>query len=160
LTRSTPSPAPPTPSTRYGAGCGTPPAAGTGGRTRRSALLKGARWALSRNPNTLTRKQRLTLAFIQITNKPLYRAYLLKEQFRELFAIGGRAGKTLLAGWLAWAARCRIDAFVRLAKRIRHHLPDIHATLDSGLSNARIEANNAALRAALASLGPSLPVLM
>jgi hypothetical protein len=50
---------------------------GTGGRTRRSVTLKGARWALWRNPNTLTEKQRRTLAFIQITNKPLYRAYLL-----------------------------------------------------------------------------------
>ncbi len=83
---------------------------------------------------------------IQITNKPLYRAYLLKEQFREIFSVGGRAGKVLLAAWLRWAARCRIDAFVRLAKRIRHHLPGIHATLDSGLSNARIEANNTHLR--------------
>ena len=119
---------------------------GRGGRTPRSAALKGARWALWRNPNTLSDKQRSTLAFIQITNKPLYRAYLLKEQFREVFAIGGRPGKQLLAAWLAWAARCRIPAFVRLAKRIRHHLAAIHATLDSGLSNARIEANNTHLR--------------
>jgi transposase len=119
---------------------------GTGRRTRRSALLKGARWALWRNPNTLTEKQRHTLAYIQIINKPLYRAYLLKEQFREVFVLGGRAGKRLLKAWLGWAARCRIEAFVRLAKRIRHHLPSIHATLDSGLSNARIEANNTHLR--------------
>jgi transposase len=109
---------------------------GTGGRTARSVTLKGARWALWRNPNTLTDKQRHTLAFIQITNKPLYRAYLLKEQFREVFAIGGRPGKQLLAAWLRWATRCRIPAFVRLARRIRHHLRGIHATFDSGLSNA------------------------
>jgi transposase len=119
---------------------------GTGRRTRQSALLKGARWALWRNPNTLTEKQRHTLAYIQIINKPLYRAYLLKEQFREVFVLGGRAGKNLLKAWLGWAARCRIEAFVQLARRIRHHLPAIHATLDSGLSNARIEANNTHLR--------------
>ena len=119
---------------------------GKGGRTRRSVALKGARWALWRNPDTLTEKQRFTLAFIQITNKPLYRAYLLKEQFREIFTVGGQAGKTLLAAWLRWAARCRIPEFVGLAKRIRHHLPGIHATLDSGLSNARVEANNTHLR--------------
>jgi transposase len=52
----------------------------------------------------------------------------------------------VLAAWLPWAARCRIDAFVRLAKRIRHHLTGIHATLGSGLSNARVEANNTHLR--------------
>jgi transposase len=116
------------------------------GRTKRSVALKGARWALWRNPENLTEDQRFTLAFIQITNKPLYRAYLLKEQFREIFSVGGLAGKLLLAAWLRWAARCRIPAFVNLAKRIRHHLPGIHATLDSGLSNARIEANNTHLR--------------
>jgi transposase len=119
---------------------------GKGKRTKRSVALKGARWALWRNPETLTEQQRSTLAFIQITNKPLYRAYLLKEQFREIFSVGGQAGKLLLAAWLRWAARCRIPAFVSLAKRIRHHLPGIHATLDNGLSNARIEANNTHLR--------------
>ena len=79
-------------------------------------------------------------------SEPLYRAYLLKEQFREIFSVGGQAGKVVLAAWLRWAARCQIPAFVRLAKRIRHHLPGIHATLDNGLSNARIEANNTHLR--------------
>jgi transposase len=97
-------------------------------------------------PRDLTEDQRHTLAFIQITNKPLYGAYLLKEQFREIFSVGGQAGKVVLAAWLRSAARCQIPAFVRLAKRIRHHLPGIHATLDNGLSNARIEANNTHLR--------------
>ena len=119
---------------------------GKTGRTARSVQLKGARWALWRNPNTLSDKQRRTLAYIQITNKPLYRAYLLKEQFREVFALGGRNGKQLLAEWLRWAARCQIRPFVRLAKRIRYYLAGIHAALDSGLSNARTEANNTHLR--------------
>jgi transposase len=81
---------------------------GKGKRTKRSVALKGARWPLWRNPETVTEQQRFTLAFIQITNKPLYRAYLLKEQFREIFSVGGQAGKLLLATWLRWAARCRI----------------------------------------------------
>ena len=53
---------------------------GTGKRTDASVTLKGARWALWRNPEHLTDKQRATLAVIQKTNRPLYRAYLLKEQ--------------------------------------------------------------------------------
>jgi transposase len=43
---------------------------GKGGRTRRSVALKGARWALWRNPENLTEDQRFTLAFIQITTNP------------------------------------------------------------------------------------------
>jgi hypothetical protein len=48
-----------------------------GGRTRRSVALKGVRWALWRNLEDLTEDQGHTLAFIQITNNSLYRAYLL-----------------------------------------------------------------------------------
>jgi len=33
--------------------------------------------------------------------------------------------------WLSWAARCRIPEFTELAKKIRRHLPSIHATLVS-----------------------------
>jgi transposase len=40
--------------------------------------LKGARWALWKNPEDLTRKQQTQLAAIAKTNEPLYRAYLLK----------------------------------------------------------------------------------
>ena len=80
---------------------------GKGHRTERSHQLKGARWALWRNPENLSDKQKATLASIQATNKPLYRAYLLKEQFRQVIAVKGEPGKLLLAGWLRWASRRR-----------------------------------------------------
>jgi transposase len=35
---------------------------------------------------------------------------------------------------------------VKVAKKIRRHLPELHNTLDSGLSNARVEATNTHLR--------------
>jgi transposase len=119
---------------------------GKGRRTSASATLKGARWALWKNPENLTDKQKTTLASIQTTNRPLYRAYLLKEQFRQVIAVKGEPGRLLLHGWLRWASRSKLDPFVKLAKTIRHHLPAIHNMLDSGLSNARIEANNVHLR--------------
>jgi transposase len=81
---------------------------GTGGRTETSVMLKGARWALWKNPERLSEPQRQTLAVIQKTNKPLYRAYLLKEQLREIVAVKGADGKLLLAAWLRWAGRSRV----------------------------------------------------
>jgi transposase len=119
---------------------------GKGHRTAASAQLKGARWALWRNPENLSDKQKATLASIQVTNKPLYRAYLLKEQFRQVIAVKGETGRLLLAGWLRWASRSILEPFVKAARAIRRHLPAIHNMLDSGLSNARIEANNVHLR--------------
>lgn len=119
---------------------------GIGGRTEASAMLKGARWALWKTPEKLTDSQQATLAAIQQTNKPLYRAYLLKEQLREIVAVKGEDGKRLLAAWLRWAGRSKLAPFVTLATTIRRHLTAIHNMLDTGLSNARTEASNTQFR--------------
>jgi transposase len=108
--------------------------------------LKNARYALWKNPEDLTERQGAKLASIAQTNKPLYRAYLLKEQLRQVFALKGDAGIALLDAWLKWARRCRIPSFVKLAKAITEHRVGIEAALTHGLSNARVESVNTKLR--------------
>jgi transposase len=73
------------------------------GHTEAASEVKGTRWAVLKNPIDLTGDQRTTLAVIAKTNHRLYRAYLLKEQLRAVFAVKGKPGRVLLAGWLAWA---------------------------------------------------------
>jgi transposase len=116
------------------------------GKTDQAASLKGSRWALVKNPEDLTGEQRGTLAGIATTNKALYRAYLLKEQLRAVFAAKGDQGRQLLGGWIAWAQRSRLRAFVKLAQTIMRYLPLIRNTLDHAMSNARVEATNTHLR--------------
>lgn len=109
--------------------------------------VKGARYALWKNPEDLTKRQQAKLADIAKTNEPLYRAYLLKEQFRQIFAAGGEERIDLLDDWLAWASRSRLDAFVDLARRIRVHFrQDIVHTLIYRLNNGRIESVNTKIR--------------
>jgi transposase len=73
-----------------------------------------------KNPPNLSSDQRTTLASIAKANGGLYRAYLLKEQLREIFACRDPAtARALLTGWISWARRCRLDPFVRLAKTMR-----------------------------------------
>jgi transposase len=109
--------------------------------------LKGARWALWKRPERLTQRQRAKLQTIEQVNRRLYRAYLLKEQLRVVFhEPDAEAAAALLDAWLAWARRCRIPSFVKLAKTIREHYQGIVATLTHRLSNARIEAINTTLR--------------
>ena len=108
--------------------------------------LKGARYALWKNPEDLTERQGAKLASIAKTNQRLYRAYLLKEQLRQVFALKGTDGIALLGRWLAWARRCRIPAFVKLAQSITEHRAGIDAALTHGLSNARVESINTKLR--------------
>jgi transposase len=117
------------------------------GQKALASQVKGARYALWKNPEDLTRPQQAKLASIARTNQPLYRAYLLKEQFRQIFAAGGEERIELLDAWLAWASRSRLEAFVDLARRIRTHFRrDIAHTLVYRLSNGRIESVNTKIR--------------
>ena len=73
------------------------------GRDEDAKALKGSRWAVLKNPKKLTGGQQESLASIKTTNGPLYRAYLIKEQLREVFQAKGRRGRRILAGVIAWA---------------------------------------------------------
>jgi transposase len=108
--------------------------------------FKHARYALWKNPDNLTDRQRDKLAWIAKTDPRLHRAYLLKEGLRYVFQARGEAGKTALDRWLSWARRCRIPAFVHLAKRITAIRDKIYAALEHGLSNALIESVNTKIR--------------
>lgn len=65
-------------------------------------------------------------------NDALYRAYLLEEELRLVIRLKGEEGIALLGHWLAWASRCRIPAFVELARKIRRHRTAIEAAVRSG----------------------------
>jgi transposase len=117
-----------------------------GGDKAAAIALQRCRYALWKNPENLTDRQRNKLASVAKTNARLYRAYLLKEQLRLVFHLEGDDAKSLLGHWLAWAARCRIPAFVELGTRIRRYLAAIHATLDHGLSNGLVESTNTKIR--------------
>jgi transposase len=108
--------------------------------------LKGARFALWKNPENLTAPQQIKLASIQQTNRPLYRAYLLKEQLRQIYRLPAEQALALLERWVAWARRCRLAAFVKLAKTITEQQAGIQAAITNGLSNARVEQANTQIR--------------
>jgi transposase len=116
------------------------------GQTGEARSLKGARFALWKNPEHLTGRQQATLAQIAQTNEPLYRAYLLKEQLRQALKLPATEALPLLERWLAWARRSRLPAVVKLAQQIAAHLRGITAALVFGLSNARVEATNTRIR--------------
>jgi transposase len=108
--------------------------------------LKGARFALWKNPENLTDRQQAKLAWIEQLNQPLFRAYLLKEQLRQIYRLPADAATLLLDGWLKWARRCRLRPFVKLARTITEQRAGIVAAIQHGLSNARVEAINTQIR--------------
>lgn len=116
------------------------------GQTALARGLKGARFALWKNPENLTARQHAKLADVQRTNRRLYRAYLLKEQLRQIYRLPPDAAIGLLDGWLKWARRSRLQPFVKLARTITDQRAGILAAIQHGLSNARVEAINTQIR--------------
>jgi transposase len=116
------------------------------GQTILARDLKGARFALWKNPEHLTHRQRGRLAAVQQTNQRLYRAYLLKEQLRAIYRVPTEHAPALLDAWLRWARRSRLEPFRKLARTITEQRPGIEAAIEHGLSNARVEAINTNIR--------------
>lgn len=108
--------------------------------------LKGARYALWKNPGNLTETQQTKLAWVAKTDPRLYRAYLLKEGLRLVFQLPLTEAVVALEKWIAWARRCRIEAFVKLQRTIVKHRDAILAAIEHGLSNGRIESVNTKVR--------------
>ncbi len=114
----------------------------TGGR-----WIKGVRWSLLKAPERLTDPQAARLAEVQHQNRPLYRAYLLKEELRALYHLDDpTTAPEHLGAWLAWASRSKLKPFVRLARTIRCHRDGILAAVRLGLSNGRLEGLNSKVR--------------
>jgi transposase len=116
------------------------------GQTQTARELKGARFALWKSPEHLSARQKHKLSDIQTTNRRLYRAYLLKEQLRQIYRLPAKAAIALLEAWLKWARRCRLPPFVKLARTITDQRTGIIAAIQHGLSNARVEAINTQIR--------------
>jgi transposase len=114
--------------------------------SQRAAALKASRYALWKNPENLTDRQQVKLAWIAKTDTRLYRAYLLKEGLRTVFQLPYQQAIEALDRWISWARRCRIPAFVKLQKSIAKHRASILAAIEHGLSNGRIESVNTKIR--------------
>jgi transposase len=112
--------------------------------------LKHSRHALWKNPEDLTTRQQAKLAWIAANDPRLHRAYLLKEGLRTIYRIaadeGAEAAVQALDRWLSWAVRCRIPAFVELARKLRRHYDAILHAIVEKLSNGLIESTNTKTR--------------
>jgi len=123
---------------------------GKGRATEASRALKNARWALWKDPDDLTEAQQAKLDWIERTHPRLHRAWALKEGLRWVFQLSRQGFPRLairaLHRWLSWARRCRIPAFVELARRVRKHRDAIEISIEHQLSNAIVESVNTKLR--------------
>jgi transposase len=115
--------------------------------TPKGKWIKGTRWSLLKAPQKQSVSQLALLHEVQQANKPLYRAFLLKEELRVLYQLPDPTlAPEHLDAWLAWASRSKLDPFVKLARTIRHHREGILAAIRLGLNNGRLEGLNSRIR--------------
>ena len=120
---------------------GRPPA-GTRPTADHATDLRGARYALLKNPENLTENQQARLDMIAVNDPVIYRAWRMKETLRLALKLPVDEAAAELTRWCGWAQRCRIPVFVELGRKIKRHYQAILNTIRLGLTNARIEATN------------------
>ena len=115
--------------------------------TKAGKWIKGTRWSLLKSPEKQTIDQLAKLGEVQQANRPLYRAFLLKEELRLLYHLDDPGlAPAHLDSWLTWASRSRLEPFVKLARTIRRHRDGILAAIRLGLDNGRLEGLNSRIR--------------
>jgi transposase len=108
--------------------------------------IKGTRYSLLKDTAKQTAKQLLKLAEVVLTNKRMYRAFLLYGELRYIYKLPKDEAAERLDAWLAWASRSRLKPFVKLARTIRKHKQGVLAAVELGISNGRLEALNSKVR--------------
>lgn len=109
--------------------------------------IKGTRWSLLKSPEKQTIDQLSKLDEVQQANKPLYRAFLLKEELRLLYHLDDPTlAPAHLDAWLTWASRSRLEPFIKLARTIRRYRDGILNAIRLGLNNGRLEGLNSRIR--------------
>ncbi len=109
--------------------------------------LKSTRWPLLKNPWNLTRRERQKLSDLQRNNRRIYRAYLLKESFQQIYDAPSVAhADDLFVGWYAWARRSALAPFRKFAATIKSYWPAVRRFLEVKLTNAIVEGTNSKVR--------------
>lgn len=115
------------------------------GRAKAAKQFKGLRFLLRRNRVNLTMSQREVIWALEAANRRTFRAFQLKEELRDIFALPLLAARRALDDWLAYASRSKLAPFVKLARTIRAYRPSIEATIEWLLTNGIAESNNASI---------------
>ena len=114
------------------------------GDEKTTKRMRGAKYAVLKNPDDLTGKQNDALDGIRNTDPKgqLYRAWQLKELLGTLLKHPIEQARGELNHWVFRASHSRIPEIVGLSRKIRRRRPDILRTIRLGYSNARLEAFN------------------
>jgi len=106
-------------------------------------VVKGTRWLLLRNADTLRPDERVRLRDVLAANRHLWVVYVLKDALKELWGYKYRgAAERAWRDWYGWAIRSRIPALVSFARKLKGKLPGILAHCRYPLHTGLLEGIN------------------
>jgi len=109
--------------------------------------LKGYRWPTLKNPWNLTRREKEKLSDLPRNNRRLYRAYILKEAFQQIFDTETpEEADRIFTEWYGWARRSQIEPMRRLAQSLKQRWQGIRRFIQLRLTNAIVEGFNSKIR--------------
>lgn len=115
------------------------------GEARRN--LKHTKFPLLRSRQSCSPHDRRVLEDQVRANRPLYRAWLLKDDFMDLYTYKQEAAaRRFLEGWLQRATRSGLKPIQRVARLLQKHLDGVVAWVRWPISNSRVEGTNNRIR--------------
>jgi len=85
-------------------------------------LLKGAKYMFLKNPENLTGHHRERMSHVETLNLRVNRAYLLKEEFKQLFTYRSIAfAEKFRRRWTRWVRFSRLKPLEKIVKMERKH---------------------------------------
>jgi len=108
-------------------------------------VLKGTRWLLLKNPRNLDEKKREKERLDEALrlNQPLYTAYYLKEELREVWTQRGKKqAEKVLNEWIRKASSSGIATLKTMANTLSAHRSGILAYYDFPISTGPLEGTN------------------
>lgn len=114
--------------------------------------LKGQRYALLRNPETMSNAQLefVSSLLLKRTSAKTARAFHLKLAFADLWHQPAARAEAYLKKWCSWAVRSRVPAMVQAAKTIKQHWHGVLRWFQSRISNGLLEGLNSLIQSAKA----------
>lgn len=99
--------------------------------------LKNSRFALLKNKENLTDKQKIIFEHIQSANYQVSKAWQVRENFRKIF--GSHSTTEALSLFIRWGAsvlKTNIKEVIKVAKMFNNHLEGVCNAMVEGFSNA------------------------
>lgn len=114
-------------------------------------LLVGARYALLKNENNLTAKQKTIRDGLCLPglNLKSVRALQIRETFQQIYTAPTKEEfETRLKEWYFWATHSRLEPMVKAAKTIKRHWDGVLNWKESQINNGLLEGLNSVIQAA------------